>query len=366
MKLGYFAMPLHGPERAPADWLEDDLRQIEVLDRLGYIEAWIGEHNVTPWEPMAAPELFIAAALQRTTNIRMGTGISQLPHHHPVQLANRIATLDQMARGRFNWGIGTSGFHESEVFNIDWRANEHRQMFRDVLDAVLELWDDPPAGPRRRGRLDYTVIDPVPPLSGFHLTPYQKPHPPIGVACVTPTSDSLVLAGERGWIPMSLSLLPESALILNWETYARGVAAARRSASRDIWRISREVFVGETSAQARELALEGPIARSWREAALPTAQRAGLPIAVLTGPDAGVDYDDMDGLLEWFCDNVWIVGDVDDVVVKLNALNNSVGGFGTLLVIAQDWESELWERSVTLLMQEVLPRVEDVRESALA
>jgi alkanesulfonate monooxygenase SsuD/methylene tetrahydromethanopterin reductase-like flavin-dependent oxidoreductase (luciferase family) len=188
-------MPLREPGQPPTEWIEHDLRQIEVLDELGFAEAWIGEHNVTPWEPIASPEIFIAAALQRTSQIRLGTGVSCLPHHHPVQLANRIAMLDQMARGRFNWGIGVSGFHESEVCGIDWRSGEHRRLFREVLDGVLELWSDPKPGPRSYGRIPYEVIEPAAPLTGIHLKPYQLPHPPIAVACVTPTSESVVQAG---------------------------------------------------------------------------------------------------------------------------------------------------------------------------
>jgi alkanesulfonate monooxygenase SsuD/methylene tetrahydromethanopterin reductase-like flavin-dependent oxidoreductase (luciferase family) len=355
VKLGYFAMPLHEPGQPPSEWLEHDLEQIEALDRLGFEEAWIGEHNVTPWEPLTAPEIFIAAALQRTARIRLGTGVSCLPHHHPVQLAARIALLDHLARGRFNWGIGVSGFHESETFAIDLQAGEHRRLFREVLDGVLELWSDPDPGPRSHGQRPYAVVEPAPPLTGWHLRPYQLPHPPIAVAIVTPTSESVVLAGERGWIPMSLNLFPADVLRLGWETYCAGAAAAGREPDRAIWRISREVFVAETSNKARELALNGPIARSWRETALPTARRFGMPVETITGADAGIGWDDLDALIEFCLEHIWLVGDVDEVATKLNALNHAVGGFGTLLVISQDWELEPWERSMSLLSREVLP-----------
>jgi alkanesulfonate monooxygenase SsuD/methylene tetrahydromethanopterin reductase-like flavin-dependent oxidoreductase (luciferase family) len=368
MDLGYFAMPLHEPGSGlVADWLERDLWQMEVLDELGFAEAWIGEHNATPWEPLAAPEIFIAAALQRTSRMRLGTGVNCLPHHHPVQLANRIAILDHLARGRFNWGIGIAGFHESDTFAVNYQENEHRRLFREVLDGVLDLWDDPAPGPRSFGSRPYNVVEPAGELSGVHLRPYQLPHPPIAVACVTPTSDSARLAGERGWILMSLNVFPVGPLLLNWETYTQGAADVGGTPDRRLWRIAREVHVAETSEQAREEALNGAIGHAWRRATLPTIRHFGAPIEVITGGEPGLSYDDMDSLLEYCCDRIWVVGDADEVAEKLTALDRDVGGFGTLLVIAQDWEDEaVWRRSMTLLAEDVLPRVHAAAPTAPA
>src|SRR3954471_13779194 len=110
MRYGYFMMPLHPPGSAPAVTLDMDLRQIEDLDRLGFEEAWIGEHFTAEWENVPAPDLLMAAALQRTKTIKLGTGVACLPNHNPFQLAHRIAQLDQMARGRFLFGVGSGGF----------------------------------------------------------------------------------------------------------------------------------------------------------------------------------------------------------------------------------------------------------------
>ena len=106
MKLGYFAMPLHPPGSDFTENIHADLDQVVELDRLGFQEAWIGEHYTMAWEPIPSPDLFIAMALARTENIVLGTGVSCLPNHNPFQLAHRIAQLDHMAKGRFMWGIG--------------------------------------------------------------------------------------------------------------------------------------------------------------------------------------------------------------------------------------------------------------------
>src|SRR3984893_16724846 len=110
MRYGYFMMPMHLPGSDLGVTLQTDLSQVERLDELGYDEAWIGEHFTTEWENIPAPDLFIAAAIQRTKRIVVGTGVSCMPNHSPSVLAHRIAQLDQMARGRFFWGVGAGSF----------------------------------------------------------------------------------------------------------------------------------------------------------------------------------------------------------------------------------------------------------------
>ena len=95
MELGYFTMPLHPPGSNFTKTLDDDLDQIVTLDRLGYKEAWIGEHFTAMWENIPSPELFIAKALGVTENIVFGTGVTCMPNHNPFFLAHRIAQLER-------------------------------------------------------------------------------------------------------------------------------------------------------------------------------------------------------------------------------------------------------------------------------
>ena len=103
-------MPLHPPGSNPADTMDEDLAQLVTLERLGFEEAWIGEHFTAQWENIPCPDLFIARALGMTKKMKLATGVSCLPNHDPLMLAQRIAQLDQMARGRFYWGVGSGGF----------------------------------------------------------------------------------------------------------------------------------------------------------------------------------------------------------------------------------------------------------------
>jgi alkanesulfonate monooxygenase SsuD/methylene tetrahydromethanopterin reductase-like flavin-dependent oxidoreductase (luciferase family) len=359
MDVGYFAMPLHPPGANPTQTLHADLAQIVKLDKLGYTEAWIGEHFTAAWENIPAPDLFIAMALAMTKNIVLGTGVTCMPNHNPFMVAQRIAQLDHQARGRFYWGVGSGGFPgDFEVFGFNPTTGEHRQMTRDAIDTVLRLWDDPQPGVYEHKYWRFTVPAPVDDIGlQLHLKPYQHPHPPIGVAGVSPRSDTLVLAGERGWIPLSINLVPTPTLVTHWQAVTEGARKTGRTPDHATWRIAREVYVAETTAEARKEALKGVLARDFEQyffRLLGKMNMLGLLKVDPNMPDADVTP-------EYLLDNVWIVGSPDEVARKIRQLYHDVGGFGVLLAMAHEWQPRAkWERSMTLLAQEVRPKLSDL------
>src|SRR6059058_3169912 len=203
MDYGLFTMPSHPPERSLYDGHQWDLQQLRWADELGFSEAWIGEHHVAPWEPHPAPDLIVAQALLQTKNIRLGPGGFLLPYHHPAELANRVAMLDHLAQGRLNFGVAASGLPSDwAMFDVDGFTGQHREMTRESLEIILRLWtEDAPWEHRgkywtvRKPELMYETLKP-------HLLPFQKPHPPIGVAGLSKSSDTLKMAGERGFLPL--------------------------------------------------------------------------------------------------------------------------------------------------------------------
>jgi alkanesulfonate monooxygenase SsuD/methylene tetrahydromethanopterin reductase-like flavin-dependent oxidoreductase (luciferase family) len=365
MRLGYFMMPLHPPGAELADTLEHDLRQIETLDRLGYGEAWIGEHFTSEWENIPAPDIFIAAALQRTQRIVFATGVSCMPNHSPMILAHRIAQLDHLARGRFIWGVGAGSYiGDMEMVGIDRSSGYQRRLTADAIDLVLKLWTDPEPGHYEQHNWSFNVPAPEPEI-GKHLyaRPYQKPHPPIGIAGSSERSETLSIAGERGWIPLSSSLTPTRVLRSHREMVEQGARAAGRAADPADWRISRHVHVAETTERARREALEGAIGRDFRGYFLKNARRGGRMGVFKQDPAMR----DEEITPEYLLDNVWIVGDPAECARQLRALYENVGGFGTLLAIAHHWpDSAVWERSMTLLAEEVAPRLADLGAAAVA
>ena len=265
MRVGYFTMPLHPPGADPGRTMADDLEQLVFLDQLGYEEAWVGEHITAEWENIPCPDLFIAQALGVTRRMKLGTGVSCLPNHNPLMLAQRIAQLDQMAQGRFLWGVGSGGFPgDLELFELDAKAGEHRTVTRAALDLILDLWNDPKPGIYEAPHWRFRVPEPQEDIAlRLHLRPYQRPHPPIAVAGVTEKSDTLVLAGERGYIPMSINFVPARVLKTHWASVEAGARQGGRVADRATWRIARDVFIADTTAEARRQALAGTMARDW-------------------------------------------------------------------------------------------------------
>ena len=227
MEAGYFTMPLHPPGSDVTKTLDDDLEQMVTLDRLGYKEAWIGEHFTCEWENIPAPDLFIAKALALTKNIILGTGVTCMPNHNPFMIAHRIALLDHMAHGRFHWGVGSGSFPgDFEVFGLDPATGEQRGMTRDAIDLILKMWDDPEPGLYENRYWRFKIPEPVDEIGlRFHMKPYQRPHPPIGLAGISPKSDTLVLAGERGWIPLSINIVPTRILKTHWDSVEEGAAS---------------------------------------------------------------------------------------------------------------------------------------------
>ena len=356
MEVGYFTMPLHPPGSDFTQTLQDDLEQIVTLDRLGYKEAWIGEHFTTVWENIPAPDLFIAQALALTKSIVLGTGVTCMPNHNPFMIAHRIAQLDHMAQGRFHWGVGSGGFPgDFEVFGFDPKTGEHRGMTRDSIEMVLKIWDDPEPGLYEHEHWRFSIPEPVDSFGlRVHLKPYQKPHPPIGVAGVSPKSDTLVLAGERGWIPMSINLVPASTLSTHWEAVEEGAERAGLSADRSTWRIAREVYVAESSEQAREEALNGVMSRDFSQYFLRILPEMKMLDLLKTDPD----MPDSAVTPEYLVDNIWVVGSPDEVTQKLEALYEDVGGFGVLLAMGHEWQPrEKWVSSMTMLARDVAPRL---------
>ncbi len=354
MKLGLFAMPSHPPERSLWDSTQWDLDMIQWADEMGFDEAWIGEHFTAPWEPIPAPDILIAQALQRTKQIKLAPGAHLLPYHHPAELAARVAYLDHLAQGRFMFGVGASGLPSDwEMFGVDGTTGQTRDMTRESLEIILKLWtEDAPW--QYEGK--YWTVNKGEGMFGMlkpHIYPYQKPHPPIGIAGLSPGSETLKLAGEKGYIPLSLNLSPEY-LAGHWASVEEGAERAGRTADRNEWRLNREIFVAETDEEAIRWSAGSAMGRMMREYFIPLFGEFGL--LDLFKHDLSVA--DSDVTPEYLAKTSWVVGSVDTVVEKLEAMYESSGGFGGLLLFSFDYSEEPgpWKESMRLLSQEVMPK----------
>ncbi len=358
MEFGLFMMPLHPPHRGYADSYDRDIDLLVLADKLGYHEAWVGEHITEMWENAPVPELLIAKALALTENIVFATGVTMLPLHHPVDTAHRIAMLDHMARGRFYWGIGVRSLPtDLHLYGVEYNSmNDVREQGKEALEVILGLWGAEDGHFGYEGKY-YQVHAPEtdPELERrLHYKPYQLPHPPIGVAASTPGSDSIRMAGERGWIPMT-NLMSQHAKEL-WETVEDGAASTGLAADRSQFRLGREVYVGETPEKAREearIVLGRPFDQhQWKN------RKAGGNLAyVKVDPNMADEAVTVDYMIE----NVWIVGDPQECADKIRAQYEDIGGFGHLLMITHDPDDHsLVQNSMRRLMEDVSPLVADL------
>jgi limonene 1,2-monooxygenase len=141
MRFGIFLAPFHRVGENPTLALERDLELLCWLDRLGYDEAWIGEHHSGGWETIASPEIFIAAAAERTRHIRLGTGVTSLPYHHPFMVAQRMVLLDHLTRGRVMLGVGPGALvTDAMLLGID--PATQRPRMAEALEVILRLFTD--------------------------------------------------------------------------------------------------------------------------------------------------------------------------------------------------------------------------------
>jgi alkanesulfonate monooxygenase SsuD/methylene tetrahydromethanopterin reductase-like flavin-dependent oxidoreductase (luciferase family) len=355
MELGYFSMPSHPPERglkAGHDW---DLQTLRWLDELGYTEAWIGEHHTAPWEPHPAPDLLVAQALMQTKRLRIGPGGFLLPYHHPAELANRVAMLDHLSEGRLMFGVAASGLPSDwAMFNVDGMSGANREMTREALDIILRMWSDEPSF-QYRGK--YWNVDKPETMFGFlkpHIKPLQKPHPPIGVAGLSKNSDTLKMAGEHGFLPLSLNLNP-AYVSTHWAAVEEGAKRTGRTPHRRDWRMVREVFVAETDAEAQRLSVGGMMGRMMREYFLPLLGNFGFLEYLKHDPSVA----DSDVTPEYCAQHNWLIGSPATVAEKLERVYQDVGGFGSLLVFGFDYADnpEAWHTSLRLLAEDVAPRI---------
>src|SRR4051812_39994768 len=173
LRNGIFLAPFHALDEDPTEAIHRDLALIEHLDHLGYEEAWIGEHHSAGFEIIASPELFIAAAAERTKRIKLGTGVVSLPYHHPLTVANRIIQLDHMTRGRVMFGAGP-GLLPSDAFMLGIPVAKQRSRMAEALDVILRLFN----GETVTAETEWFTLR----NARAHLLPYTKPHPEVCVA----------------------------------------------------------------------------------------------------------------------------------------------------------------------------------------
>jgi alkanesulfonate monooxygenase SsuD/methylene tetrahydromethanopterin reductase-like flavin-dependent oxidoreductase (luciferase family)/putative sterol carrier protein len=198
-------LPRIGGKREDERLLADALEQVELADRLGIDYVWEVEHHfLEEYSHSSAPEVFLAAASQRTERIRLGHGIVQIPPavNHPARVAERIATLDLISGGRVEFGTG-EGSSQMELGGFGVERELKRAQWEEALDAVTRMFVEEPFAGYYGRWISMPPREVVP-------KPKQRPHPPLWVACSR--RDTILLAAERGLGALSFAFVePEDA-----------------------------------------------------------------------------------------------------------------------------------------------------------
>jgi alkanesulfonate monooxygenase SsuD/methylene tetrahydromethanopterin reductase-like flavin-dependent oxidoreductase (luciferase family) len=356
MKLGYFTMPLHPVGRDWRQTLEEDRDAILLAEKLGFEEAFVGEHITDLAETITSCLIFIASLARDTKRIKLGSGTVNLANRHPAATAAEIAMVDTMLAGRFILGVGPGGLpSDAEMFQT--MDEDRNAIFVESMEHMIALWTGEPPYRRegRRWRLS-TERTFAPDIGmGAMLKPFQKPHPPIVVTAILPNSNGISAAAARGWTPISANFVHPWVIKNHWPKYAEGCARAGREARPQDWRVAKSIFVAGDDATVRRMTrgadtVFGDYFRNLQRKAQRTRGNAFFKHDPSV-PDEAVTA-------EYMSTHLLIAGTVNEVVEKLLAFREHLGPFGTLLYCGHDWsDAPAMRRSMELMAEEVMPRV---------
>lgn len=351
-KLGLFMMPVHPPEKSRTQCFDEDVELIVRADELGFTEAWVGQHHTLAWEPIPANDVFLANLIARTKQIKLCTGVTIVPQHHPANVAVRLALLDHLSHGRIMCGFGQGGVPTDwELFDLP-DGKTQGLMTIEGLDMVLKLWAAEPPFDFKGDYWHIKIQSPNPALGiGQMVKPYQQPHPPIAMSIVKPGSMAARMAGQRGYIPVSSNLVSREVVVDHWQHYSAGAAETGRTPDRSMWRVGRSIVIGRTNEEAWDHALNGTFGRTFAYL-IALLKDANILYLFKHDPDMPDDAVTPESAIRHVC----IVGGPDEVQRQLHDLWHRSGGFGTLLMIAHDWDDRAkWLYTMDMLAKEIVP-----------
>ena len=361
MRLGYFTMPVHPMGRDWSETLREDREAIILADKLGFYDAFVGEHLTDACETVTNSMLFNATLIHDTKTIKLATGTTNLSQMHPVLVAQNAAMFDHLSQGRFIFGI-SPGALTSDAEALGILEADRNKMFADAIDVILAIWDrEPPYDIDFPGNPHKVAIHKTATHDlgiGIMGKPFQKPRPEIVGTVVAPFSPGVVLMGKRDFHPLSANFLLATHLKSHWANYAKGRAEAGAKANTADWRVARTIFVADDDKTALRYGRDDANSpyRFYFEQ-MGAKMRRGNRLYVFKShkeqPDAEITHD-------FIMDHCVIHGSVNKVVDQILALREQTGDFGELVYAGMDWvDPALAKRSMQLLAEQVMPRVNE-------
>ena len=350
LRFGVFLAPFHKPGINPTLALQNDLDLIAWLDRLGYDEAWFGEHHSAGTEISASPEIMIAVAAERTRHIKLGTGVVSLSYHNPLWVAERIVLLDHLTRGRVMLGAGPGSLPTDGIM-IGVAQSETRELLEQSLDVIVRLLADDEPVTFKNHRWDLRD-------ARLHLRPYSNPLFDMAVAAVaSPTGAKL--AGRHGIGLLSVGATTAAgfdALALHWDVLNEEARVHGKTVDRSSWRLVGPMHCAETKEQAIadvQYGIEHWFRYFQAVAAFPQMAVLGDSAAEM------IDFINQSGL--------GVIGTPEECAAQIDRLvKQSNGGFGCYLLLGHNWANQqATAKSFELIARHVMPQFQGQARSTL-
>ena len=345
LRSGVFLAPYHADDQSPTLQIRADLELAEHLDALGYDELWVGEHHSASFETIASPEIFLAAAAERTRRIRLGTGVISLPYHNPLMVADRITQLDHQTQGRVMLGVGP-GQLASDAYMLGIEVARQREMMNESLEVLVPLL----RGEVVTAKTDWFDLR----EARVQLGPFSHPHVELAVAgAVSPSGPRAAGRHGAGLLSMAASGNEGFALLpAHWDVCEQLAQEYGQSVDRSNWRLVVPMHIAESRAQARKDMEYGllKVVNYFEKLADSRFPWSG-------SLESAIDHWSTEGMLTL---GRALIGTPDDAVARIRELQEQSGGFGTFLMLAHDCaDPAATRRSYELFATEVMPALRD-------
>lgn len=335
MKFGIFLPPIHKTGVNPTLAIRRNLEMVEHWERLGYDEVWVGEHHSSGTELIASPELFIAAAAERTRRIRLGTGVISLPYHHPFHVADRIMQLDHQTQGRAMFGLGPG-----QIPTDAWMLGIDPVLLRPRLEEGLEVVLALLRGETVTTRTDWFTCD----EAALQLSPYSDIEVSV-VGTISPSGP--MLAGRHGLGLLSLAAtdpLGTERLAEHWDIMVEEGGRRGHLMERSRWRLMGPMHIAESVEEAKRNCRYG---LKFVYEYLTHVSPSTVPVP--EDPDELADMINATGR--------GVIGTPDMAAAQIQRLWDVSGGFGSYLFFGADFAPVRETiRSYELFAEEVMPR----------
>lgn len=338
IKFGMFIAPHHRVGFSPTQQIRDDIDVVVHLDRLGFDEVWIGEHHSSGSEIIASPEVFIAAAAERTQRIKLGTGVNSLPYHHPFILADRWVMLSHLTRGRAMFGAGP-GSLPTDSWQMGLDPMENRKVMEASLEAIVALLDG--EEPVTRDTPWFKLRD-----ARLQLAPFRHEYDLRVAAMVSPSGPRAAGRFGLGMISVAATI-PEGfdALKGAWGIVEERAQEFGKTVDRANWGVVSPVHLAPTVEQAHR-----DVEYGMSEWLTYFKKTVPLPIGAASDniPEAIEELTQGTGLA--------VIGTPEMAIEQIERLLDQTGGLGTFLIQAHDWaDPAATYKSLELFAKHVIP-----------